>query len=83
MLILVEVSRLTVEPRGVGEAGVVPHLVQVVAAEVEAEPHPEVAAVEAVVVAHHSEVVAVEAGVVEVQHPEVMVGAEVEVQVLP
>lgn len=79
MLILVEASRLTVEPRGVGEAGVVPHLVQVVAVEVEAEPHPEVAAVEAVVVAHHSEVVAVE-----VQHPEVMVGAaEVQAQVLP
>lgn len=65
MLILVEASRLTVEPRGVGEAGVVPHLVQEVAAEVEA-------------------------GVVEVQHPEVMVGAagvvgaaEVQAQVLP
>lgn len=48
MLILVEASRLTVEPRGVGEAGVVPHLVQVVAAEVEAGvvevQHPEVMA---------------------------------------
>lgn len=73
--------------RGVVEAGVVPHLVQVVAAEVEAGPHPEVAAVVAEVEAEpHPEVVA---GVVEVQHLDVIVGAvgvvgavEVEVQAL-